>query len=493
VTLPVLVGVGRLTQRAEEPGDGLDAVGLMTEATRIALTDAGSSKLAARVGLIAVPRGTWSCTDPARVVAERIGAAAARSVASEVGVLQHSLITMACEQIASGEIDAAIVCGGEAKHRAMRALLAGVAVDEEPGPAAPPDGTLRPDGELVSSFDIERGIVMPAVQYAMVSSAYAHAAGWTPDEHATRLGALWSHFAQAAARDPQAWDRTAPDADAIVTPSERNRMVATPFTKLLCSQWNVDQAASLVFASERLARELGLDPAHALYPVSSVESNAMIPLPQRRDIHRWPAFRLAAKRALGLATLALDDIDALELYSCFPSAVLVQMNELGLQTNRALTVTGGMTFGGGPLNNFVLQSTVAMAEVLRSTDATTGLVTGVSGHLTKPGVTVWSTDASPDGFASDDVTADALRATPTRPLAIDETGSATIVGATVSHGRDEPARAIAIVELEDGSRTVASSEDPDDVRRATTTDVVGGRVDLTGPGAFRGLSPEQRL
>jgi acetyl-CoA C-acetyltransferase len=319
----------------------------------------------------------------------------------------------------------------------------------------------------------------------MVSSAYAHAAGWTPDEHATRLGALWSHFAQAAARDPHAWDRTAPDADAIVTPSERNRMVATPFTKLLCSQWNVDQAASLVFASQGLALELGLDPERAVYPVSSVESNAMIPMPQRRDVHRWPAFRLVAKRALGLAALALDDVDALEVYSCFPSAVLVQMNELGLATNRALTVTGGMTFGGGPLNNFVLQSTVAMAEVLRSTDATTGLVTGVSGHLTKPGITVWSTAAPPDGFASEDVTQAALRATPTRPLAIDETGSATIVGATVSHGRDEPPRAVAVVELGDGTRTVASSEDPDDVQMVTTTDVVGRRVELVAPGTFR--------
>jgi acetyl-CoA C-acetyltransferase len=262
-------------------------------------------------------------------------------------------------------------------------------------------------------------------------------------------------------------------------------MVATPFTKLLCSQWNVDQAASLVFASEEVAREFGLDPSRAVYPVSSVETNAMIPMPQRRDVHRWPAFRLAAKRALDLAGLALDDVGSLELYSCFPSAVLVQLNELGLATNRALTVTGGMTFGGGPLNNFVLQSTVAMAEALRTTDAKTGVVTGISGHLTKPGITVWSTDAPPDGFASDDVTADALRATPTRPLAIDETGPATIVGATVAHGRDEPARAIAVVELEDGSRTVASSEDPDDVRTATDTDVVAYRVELVAPGAFR--------
>ena len=30
-----------------------------------------------------------------------------------------------------------------------------------------------------------------------------------------------------------------------------------------------------------------------------------------------------------------------------------------------VSVTGGMTFGGGPLNNFVFQATVKMAQLLR--------------------------------------------------------------------------------------------------------------------------------
>ena len=54
-----------------------------------------------------------------------------------------------------------------------------------------------------------------------------------------------------------------------------------------------------------------------------------------------------------------------------------------------------MAFAGGPFNNFVLQATVAVAERLREERHALGVVTTVSGLLTKPGMAVWS--AVPDG------------------------------------------------------------------------------------------------
>lgn len=473
---PVLVGAGRLTQRIDEPGAGLDAIELIGSAVEIALADTGVSGLGSRAGPIFVPRGMWRCPDPGRLIADRIGAKQARTIVAEVGVLQHSVITAACEAIASGQADVAIVCGGEARYRHIVAARAGIINSEGDDEGTPPDATLRPDSEVVSSYEVERGIVLPSIQYAMIQNAYADAAGWTDDEHRNRLGALWSHYADVASRDRFAWDRSAPDTNTIVTATEDNRMIATPYTRLLCSQWNVDQAAALVFTSTSVAKEEGVPDDRFVFPVSDVESNAMIPMPQRRDIHRWPAFRLAAKRVLELADRSLDEIDALELYSCFPSAVLVQMNEMGLARNRALTLTGGMTFGGGPLNNFVLQATVAMATHIRSGLARSGLVTGVSGLLTKPGLTVWSDEPPTAGFRSDDVTAAALEHTPTRPMATTESGPATVIGSTVSYGREAPPVTLAVLELEDGSRTVASA---DGLGAA-----IGSRVDVTAPGRF---------
>ena len=71
-------------------------------------------------------------------------------------------------------------------------------------------------------------------------------------------------------------------------------------------------------------------------------------------------------------------------------AAEAQAAELGISLDRRLTETGGMAFGGGPFNNYVLQSTVAVARCLRQSTGARGLVTTVSGLLTKPGLSVWS-------------------------------------------------------------------------------------------------------
>jgi hypothetical protein len=60
---------------------------------------------------------------------------------------------------------------------------------------------------------------------------------------------------------------------------------------------------------------------------------------------------------------------------CFPSAVRVQVRELGIDLRRPPTLTGGMAFAGGPLNNFVFQALVTMARVLRADPGSVGLPT----------------------------------------------------------------------------------------------------------------------
>ena len=481
---PVLVGAARLTQRIEAPGEGLDAVDLMSEVVRAALDDAGGTGLVNRVGMVGVPRGTWRCTDPARVIAERIGATSARTVSAEIGVLQHSLVTKACERIASGEIDAAIVCGGEARYRHVLAAKAGVEAPEHPGPESPPDEVWRPAEPVVSAFEFERGIVMAPVQYALISSAVVHARGWTYPQRREFMSGLWGSFAAVAAADEYAWDRSAPSGDEIVTPSASNRLVSFPYPRLLCSQWNVDQAAALVFTSDDVARELSIARDRWVFPVAGAESNAMVPMYTRAEVHRWPAFEHASRAVLDLAGVGIDDIGLLEIYSCFPSAVVPQLDALGIVERRPVSITGGMTFGGGPLNNFVLQATVAMAEKLRAGESDRGLVTGVSGLLHKPGLHVWSTSPSPEGFRAVDVTEQALRDTATCPVATQERGQAKLVAATVTYNRNEPPTARAVLELLDGGRTVASSENEADIELVQTSDPVGTIVHVQAPGSF---------
>lgn len=443
--LPVLAGWGV----ASDHDGTLGAVDLMEAAARRALEAAPS--LGAAVDLVLVPQGMWRSGDPGRVVAGRLGATP-RTVVAELGVLQQTLLTRASEDVAAGRADVALVVGGEARAPARR----DAPVEELAGePRA--DEVLRPAGEIITRLEIERGLAVPAAQYAAVDGALAAAEGDDAAALRRRLGDLWGAFSRVAATNPDAWDPNAHRPDEIATPGPANRMIASPYTKLLCSQWNVSQAGALVVCSAEAARRHGVALGDCVFPVAAAESNAMIPMTARRDVHRSPGFAVAGRRALELAGTTTDAIDHLDLYSCFPAAVRVQARELGVDGERPLTVTGGMTFAGGPLNNYVLQSTAAMADRLRDARGTTGLVTSVSGMLTKQAVAVWSSDP-PGGFRAAEVGEEVLAATPTCPVVDEADGQGRVVAATVVHERGTPTAAVVLVDLASGGRTVATGD-----------------------------------
>ena len=73
---PVLVGVGVVQQRAEDPREAREPLLLMGDALERAADDAGSRALLARADSIRIPRGFWDYSDPGRALAERFGASA---------------------------------------------------------------------------------------------------------------------------------------------------------------------------------------------------------------------------------------------------------------------------------------------------------------------------------------------------------------------------------------------------------------------------------
>ena len=188
----------------------------------------------------------------------------------------------------------------------------------------------------------------------------------------------------------------------------------------------------------------------------------MVPLSQRGELHRSPAVSAGGEQLTAMSGVDPRDADHLDLYSCFPSAVQVQAEELGLGSERPLTVTGGMTFAGGPLDNYNFQALAKMVEVLREEPGTTGLVTCVSGMITKHGMALWSTRPPDGGFRFADVSDETLARTAVLDLAPEHDGPARIDGYTVVHSRaGEPERAIVVATTADGRRCVAASTDTD--------------------------------
>jgi len=77
----------------------------MELALRNAQKDAGTTGLLARADEILVPKGIWKYSNPGGLLADALGAKQATTVLAELGILQQSLITRACQKISEGEAD----------------------------------------------------------------------------------------------------------------------------------------------------------------------------------------------------------------------------------------------------------------------------------------------------------------------------------------------------------------------------------------------------
>ncbi|MCY3961466.1 MAG: acetyl-CoA acetyltransferase [bacterium] len=481
---PVLVGVGTAAQRLDDPTEAKEAVDLMAQALVVAADDAGSSSLIGRLDQVRVTQGTWGYSDPARWVADAVGANQARSYLVDVGILQTAVMGDAAAAIASGSADVIAVVGGEAKYRGLRASITGIEAPDTDQGGAEPDDFVTPHGMIISRAEIDTGLVMATHHYAMIENARRFADGHTIEEHRDEVAGLWARFAQVAAANPDAWFQDGLDSAAIATPENGNRMLAWPYTKWHNSQWNVDQAAALIFCSADTARALGIAPDRWVFPWAAAESNHMVPVTERPELHRSPGFAHAGRAVADHVGMAPSEAGHVDLYSCFPIAVRTQALELDIDLSRDLTVTGGMTWAGGPLNNYVIQAAAKLAQVLRADSGSTGLLTSVSGMITKQGASMWSSEPPAQPFANIDVTdAVAVELQP-KPYRTGENEQATVVSYTVIWGREGPERAVAIGEFADGARALLVSAVPPVMAAAVVEEFCGRTVTVAGDGSF---------
>lgn len=471
---PVLVGIGTAGAREDDFDRAPEAMDLMLEAVAAAGRDCRSAAALPGVQWIAVPQGRWGYRDPAEEIARAAGAVLPTKVLASVGVLQQSLINEACERIGKGLIHTALVVGGDAGHRLRRAQSAGVAATER-NQASEPTLRLEPAAELRHAAERAAGLHMPVGLYAILDSARRAARGIGVDEHRARLAALGAAFSGIAAENPHAWRRAAMEPAAIRDGSPANPMQAFPYTRAHCSNWNVDQAAALLFCSAARAGALGIPQERWLFPVASAESNHMIPVTARASLSGCPGAALTARAVLDAAGLDASDISLVDLYSCFPVAVTTCAEAAGLPPGRDLTVTGGMPFAGGPYNNYLFQAVCRAAELLREGPGRTALLSCVSGVLTKQAFCVWSTEPSPRGFVRVDVSEAVGRQARVLDVVDDFTGAARIAGYTVLHGRGLP-RGVMVLDTPDGARALATTEDPGLNARLQDEEFIGRTV-----------------
>jgi acetyl-CoA C-acetyltransferase len=472
--LPVLVGLGAAD-------DAAPVVELMTDAVSAAAVDAGAPGLLGRVDCIAVPQGTWSLTDPARAVARRVGSPRAHTVLCQIGVSQQEVINYALEAVAAGRFGTVVVAGVEARAWASDG---GVQEDEEDDP---PDEVLTRPPDFVAPVEIAAGVVLPPVQqYAIIENALAGALGLPAERQRDEIAALWARFNAVAVSNPSAAFGEPRDAASIAMPGPHNRPLAHPYNRWHASQWTVNQSTALLMCSAERAREAGVPAERWLFPHVALYSSEAVTLTARSRLEEWPAMGVLGRAAAEHLSRPLHELRLAEVYSCFPAAVRVQQRELGLDPDGTPTLTGGMSFAGGPFNHFVLQSLGVLGRRLRDEPAELGLLTTVSGMLSKPGLAVWGA-TPPEGSVGSlraDLAAAAVAATEIVPV-VDvppaEATAANVVSFTVTYGGEaglEPARTAIVADLPDGVRTAATCEDAGTARLAISEGLIGRAVEV---------------
>lgn len=485
---PVLVGVAQRVDRDSAPGEGLSPQAALAEVAKAAIADCGGRGVAAAIDAIAVVRlfqdsGFGAPFGQQRnlpwSVATRIGATPGRLLYGPVGGnTPQMLANLFMDWIAEGRHEVVLLAGCEALRTQARAQKAGVKLDWAEDAPSDPD-TLGPETRYVSAHELAHGIALPVHVYPLFESAIAHHRGRDPLTHRRAIGELMARFTEVAARNPYAQLPVARTADELITPEGDNRYIGYPYTKYLNSNMFVDQAAALLLMSLAAADRLSVPADKRVFLHGLADTSEKIRISERVDYWSSPAIRVGARAALNSAGITIDDIDHMDLYSCFPSAVEIAAAEIGVAEDdpRGLTLTGGLPYFGGPGNNYSMHAIAEVARRCRARPGSRGLVFANGGYLTRHSFGVWSTTpraferADPAGYQAE------IDSMESPPLVEKPSGDGVIEAFTVVHDRGVPMFAILIGRLPGGERFLAQlHEDP---AALIDTAVIGRPVRVT--------------
>ena len=386
---PILVGQAQVAQHIDNLESAAGPIELMSQAVRAALADAGIQNAgttnATTLDALRVVRSlSTRNTNPAQDIATTLGISA-----NEYGLTPHGgnmpqyLVNSAALQIRDDGAQMIVLTGGESfrsRRRARAAQMTLPWMEQHDGEAPTALGE-----DLVMNHEIELAhkIMLPIEIYPMFETALRYRDKRTVADHQKYISELWARFSDVAATNPHAWIQQRYTAQAIRTPTSDNRMIGFPYTKLMNSINDVDMAAALVMCSVERAEALGIARDKWIFLHAGTDCHEHNFVSHRYSFTDTPAIRIGGQRVLALAEKSIDEIENLDLYSCFPSAVQLGAESLGVSLDRQLTCTGGLSFAGGPFNNYVMHAIATVMNDLRNAPNELGLVWANGGYTTK--------------------------------------------------------------------------------------------------------------
>jgi acetyl-CoA C-acetyltransferase len=402
--------------------------------------------------------------------------------------MPQTLVNLAGREIQAGRLDLVILVGGEATRTRNRARKNDITLDWpiDDGRVLAPE-LVGEDLALNHEIELERKIFMPIQIYPMFETALRAANHRSVEDHQRYIGELWSRFSAIAATNPNAWTQREYSTSEITTPSRENRIIGYPYTKMMNSNNDVDMAAALIMCSVERAQSLRIPQDRWIFPHAGTDCHEHNYISHRHTFCDTPAVRLGGSLALKLADKHIADIGIIDLYSCFPSAVQLGAQSLGISTSRQLTCTGGLSFAGGPWNNYVMHAIATTMIELRNKPQEAALVWANGGYATKHAFGVYAATPPKNGFRHDSPQAQ-VDALPRRDAATasQAAGPATIESYSVMHDRDgTPETVCASALLKDGRRAWATSSESALAEEMTRGEWVGKLATLDAHGTLQ--------
>jgi acetyl-CoA C-acetyltransferase len=454
---PILIGCGDVTDLTTPIETGRSPMDLIAQAGRRALADAGVAELGQAIDTLAVPRlfsdslsrfqsRFGGSTNPPLSIARRLGLTPRRLVyTTSGGNMPQALVNQFAEEIAGGEMRAAIILGGELLRTQLGIERAGLEISWHEDPGGTPE-SIGIDRRGCGDEELRHQMRSPIAAYSLIENAVRAARKHTVADHLQAMGRLFARFAAVAAANPLATRRAGYSAERLAAIDDENRWIGFPYPRLMVANAYVDQAAAVIMTSVGEARRLDIAPEKWVFLHGCADTHDQWFISERPSLERSLAIRLGAKAALDMAGRTLGEIDFFDIYSCFPSAVEVACRELGLAEDdpRGLTVTGGLPYFGGPGSSYSIGAISEMMRQLRRTPNAFGLITANGNYLTKQSFGIYSTTPyrgrwqreNPSRLQAE------IDALPRVSVVTDPHGPATIETYMVMHGTSGPEYAI---------------------------------------------------
>jgi acetyl-CoA acetyltransferase len=331
---------GSGTERPAIVSWGSTAVGKHPERTPSDLGLEALHRALGRIGLSAselealvlVPHGYARAQAPIRPqrVAEELGVPLRSLVEVECGGASAMLaFKAACQEVATGHVEAAAVIGAQAERQLFRGDVDEADVDRA-----------RLMAEMFGPYIAPYGVMTAVPCYALSAQRYMHEHDIAPEQVAELPVRLRRH----AALNPRAELREPLTVEDVL----RSRIVSPPIHKLEAPPWS-DGAACLIVCGADWARRRGLDTLALTGWGEAHDGSNFVTF--EAGLVRFPWVRESTAQALARAGRALGDLDVAEVYGAFAPAELITYEAMGLfgPGEAPAAVARGETSLGGPI------------------------------------------------------------------------------------------------------------------------------------------------